>query len=85
MHVDLARAGVEEFEILPDMSVNVKDFAVETRFVVAISVRGHVRLLPQGPQVDRRALCRLTFRLIGLINTTDLPLIPSTFFFPFSN
>ena len=38
--VDLA--GVEEIEILPDMSVNFKDFAVETRFVVAISVRGHV-------------------------------------------
>ena len=32
--VDLV--GVEETEILPDMSVNVKDFAVETRFVVAI-------------------------------------------------
>ena len=32
--VDLV--GVEETEILPDMSVNFKDFAVETRFVVAI-------------------------------------------------
>ena len=32
--VDLV--GVEETEILPDMSENFKDFAVETRFVVAI-------------------------------------------------
>ena len=32
--VDLV--GVEETEILPDMSVNFKDFAVETRFVIAI-------------------------------------------------
>ena len=28
--------GVEETEILPDMSVNFKDFAVETRFIIAI-------------------------------------------------
>ena len=49
--VDLV--GVEEIEILPDMSVNVKDFAVETRFVLQF-VRGHVRHFPQGPQVDRR-------------------------------
>ena len=27
---------MEETEILPDMSVNFKDFAVETRFVIAI-------------------------------------------------
>ena len=27
---------MEETEILPDMSVNFKDFAVETRFVVVI-------------------------------------------------
>ena len=32
--VDLV--GVEETKILPDMSVNFKDFAIETRFVVAI-------------------------------------------------
>ena len=32
--VDLV--GVEETEILPDISVNFKDFAVETRFVVVI-------------------------------------------------
>ena len=49
--VDLT--GMEEIEISPDMLVNIKDFAVETRFVVAISVRRHVRHFPQGPQVDR--------------------------------
>ena len=41
----------------------------------------------QGPHLDT-ALCRLTFRLIvfnGLINTSDLPLIPFTFFFAISN
>ena len=27
---------MEETEVLPDMSVNFKDFAVETRFVVVI-------------------------------------------------
>ena len=44
---------VEETEILPDMSVNFKDFAIETRFVLQF-VRRHVRHFPQGPQVDRR-------------------------------
>ena len=47
--VDLV--GVET-EILPYMSVNFKDFAVETRFVLYF-VRGHVLHFPQGPQVDR--------------------------------
>ena len=41
-----------ETDLLPDKSVNFKDFAVETRFVVAIS-SAHVRHFPQGPQVDR--------------------------------
>ena len=40
---------MEETEILPDMSVNFKDFAVETRFVVAIcftrSACIHIRYL----------------------------------------
>ena len=31
---------MEETAILPDMSVNFKDFAVETRFVVAICSGG---------------------------------------------
>ena len=45
--------GVEETKILPNMSLNFKDFAVETRFALQF-VRGHVRHFPQGPQVDRR-------------------------------
>ena len=31
--------GVEETEILPNMSVNFKNFAVETRFIIAICSR----------------------------------------------
>ena len=43
---------VEETEILSDMLVNFRDFAVETHFVVAIC-SGDVRHFPQGPRVDR--------------------------------
>ena len=77
---------MEETEILPDMSVNFKDFAGKTRFVVAICSGACATFSTRT--TSRSALCRLTFRLIvfnGLINTADLPLIPSTFFFAFSN
>ena len=72
--VDLV--NVEETEILPDMSVNFKDFGVETRFVVAICSGACTTLSTMA--TSWLALCRLTFRLIvfnGLINTADLPLI----------
>ena len=55
---------MEETDILTDMSVKFRDFAVETRFVVAIR-SGHVRHFPQGPQVDR---CRFTLHLIVLMD-----------------
>ena len=82
--VDLV--GVEETEIFPDMSVNFKDFAVETHFAVAICSGACATFSTRT--TSRSALCRLTFHLIvfnGLINTADLPLIPSTFFFAFLN
>ena len=44
--------GVEETEILPDMSVNFKDLQLKLALLLQF-VRGHVRHFPQGPQVDR--------------------------------
>ena len=59
------------------MSVNFKDFAVETRFVVAICSGACATFSTRTTSWS--ALCGSTFRLIvfnGLINTADLPLMP---------
>ena len=48
---------MEETELLPDMSVNFKNFAVETRFVVAIGWGGMCHIFHK----DQKLIGSLSF------------------------
>ena len=53
--------GVEETEILPNMSVNFKNFAVETRFIIAICSRAYITTLADIFHKDHKLIGSLSF------------------------